>query len=117
MKIVRYLNDEGKAQFGAQQEDDSVTRIEGCIFSDHQDTGETANVSKLLAPVKPAAVLYIGLNYRKHAEEGGADVLVVGEGGEEAKCIGMRTAITRKDDGPILDPTSFQLPRERLHAC
>ena len=72
MKIVRYLNDEGKAQFGAQHEDGSVTRIEGCIFSDHHDTGEASNVCKLLAPVKPAAVLCIGLNYRKHAEEGGA---------------------------------------------
>ena len=74
MKVVRYLNDQNKPQFGAQHEDDSVTRIEGCIFSDHYDTGETAIVNKLLAPVKPTAVLCIGLNYRKHAEEGGADI-------------------------------------------
>ena len=102
MKIVRYLNDEGKAQFGAQHEDGSVTRIEGCIFSEHHDTGEAANVCKLLAPVKPAAVLCIGLNYRKHAEEGGADI-------PENPVLFMKMPSTVQNPGdPILLPTKLK---------
>ena len=73
MKIVRFLSDKDEPQLGAQHEDGSVTRIEGCIFSEHHDTGDPATVKKLLAPVQPTAVLCIGLNYRKHAKEGGAD--------------------------------------------
>ena len=102
MKIVRYLNDEGNAQFGAQHEDGSVTRIEGCIFSEHHDTGEAANVCKLLAPVKPAAVLCIGLNYRKHAEEGGADI-------PENPVLFMKMPSTVQNPGdPILLPTKLK---------
>ena len=102
MKIVRYLNDEGKAQFGAQHEGGSVTRIEGCIFSDHHDTGEAASVRKLLAPVKPAAVLCIGLNYRKHAEEGGADI-------PENPVLFMKMPSTVQNPGdPILLPTKLK---------
>ena len=90
MKIVRYLNDQDKTQFGVQHEDGSVTRIEGCIFSEPHDTGEPAVIKKALAPVRPAAVLCIGLNYRKHAEEGGASATSgVAAAGDEAQkqCI------------------------------
>ena len=55
MKIVRFLSDKDEPQFGAQHEDGSVTRIEGCIFSEHHDTGDPVTVKKLLAPVQPAA--------------------------------------------------------------
>ena len=70
MKIVRYQSAEGAASFGAQQADGSVTRIEGDIFGDYSDTGEKADVAKILAPIEPRDILCIGLNYRKHAEEG-----------------------------------------------
>ena len=62
MKIIRFLDEQGESHYGAQHNDDSVTRIEGCIFSDYTDTGEAVTVTKRLAPVKPAAVLCIGLN-------------------------------------------------------
>ena len=74
MKIVRYLNDQDEIQFGSQQDDDSITRIEGCIFSNYKETNEIASVKKLLTPVNPSTILCIGLNYRKHAEEGGAEI-------------------------------------------
>ncbi|HAY82098.1 MAG TPA: 5-carboxymethyl-2-hydroxymuconate isomerase, partial [Planctomycetaceae bacterium] len=50
-------------QFGHQHADGTVTRVEGCIFGDPQDTGEVASVSKLLAPLTPKAIPCIGLNY------------------------------------------------------
>ena len=102
MKIVRYLNDQDKAQFGARHDDGTVTRIDGCIFGDHHDTGETVNVRKLLAPVQPAAVLCIGLNYRRHAEEGGADI-------PENPVLFMKMPSTVQNPGdPILLPTQLK---------
>ena len=74
MKIVRYLDQSNAEHFGCQLSDGSTTRIDGCIFAEHHDTGEPADVNKLLAPLQPADVLCIGLNYRKHANEGGQPI-------------------------------------------
>jgi 2-keto-4-pentenoate hydratase/2-oxohepta-3-ene-1,7-dioic acid hydratase in catechol pathway len=70
MKIVRYEDASGSIHYGCEHADGSRTRIEGCIFGSHTVTEETADVAKLLAPVQPIDILCIGLNYRKHAEEG-----------------------------------------------
>lgn len=72
MKIIRYLNNEQQISFGRELDDGSVKRIEGNIFGDFNVTNETDEVHKLLAPVCPAQILCIGLNYRRHAEETGA---------------------------------------------
>ncbi len=72
MKIVRFLNEADETQYGCQHADGTTTRIEGSIFGDFIDTGEATTVKKLLAPCEAQAVLCIGLNYRKHADEGGA---------------------------------------------
>ena len=69
MKIIRYLNPEGKISHGAEQSSGQTHRIEGDIFGAHRVTNEIAQVSRLLAPVQPVDILCIGLNYRKHAEE------------------------------------------------
>jgi 2-keto-4-pentenoate hydratase/2-oxohepta-3-ene-1,7-dioic acid hydratase in catechol pathway len=102
MKIVRFLSDKDEPQLGAQHVDGSVTRIEGCIFSEHHDTGEPATVKKLLAPVQPAAVLCVGLNYRKHAKEGGAAI-------PEHPVLFMKMPSTVQNPGdPILLPTKLK---------
>ncbi len=69
MKIVRYSNPAGQINYGAEQADGSVLRIEGDIFGTHKVTAEKATVSKLLAPFVPSQILGIGLNYRHHANE------------------------------------------------
>ena len=46
------------------------SRASGDIFDAFTDTGAKADVSKLLAPLVPRNILCIGLNYRRHAEEG-----------------------------------------------
>ena len=51
MKIIRYLDQAGESHHGVQHDDGSATRIEGCIFSDHRDSGEPADVAKLLLDV------------------------------------------------------------------
>ena len=50
------------------------TLFEGCLSDSPTDTGETATVSKLLVPLAPKSIVCIGLNYKKHAEEGGSDM-------------------------------------------
>ena len=69
MKIIRYLDSAGRAHHGSEQPDGSALRIEGDIFGSHRVTTERADLRKLLAPVVPAQILCIGLNYRQHAEE------------------------------------------------
>ena len=73
MRIVRFLSDDGGTQYGAEAADGSVTRIDGDILGDFTDTGEAAQVEKLLAPIVPCDILCIGLNYARHAAEGGKE--------------------------------------------
>ena len=48
-----------------------LLRLAGDLFSGLEETGETVNVKKILAPLVPSAILAIGLNYHQHAEETG----------------------------------------------
>lgn len=70
MKLIRYQDPSGAIHFGSQHDDGTVTRVSGDIYGEHRDTGEAASVAKRLAPIEPRDILCIGLNYRKHANEG-----------------------------------------------
>jgi len=74
MRVVRYLEANGRASYGSEQPDGSVHRIEGDVFGRFRVTKEEARPSRLLAPVAVTQILCIGLNYRKHAEETGARI-------------------------------------------
>jgi len=73
MKLLRHLTPSGPA-YAALQDDGTAREITGDIFGDHRLTSQTVKVGKLLAPIMPTGILAIGLNYRKHAEEGGKGV-------------------------------------------
>lgn len=70
MRIIRYLDGVGKTRYGCRHADGSATELEGDLFGEFHDSGRVATVTKLLAPIVPASLLCIGLNYRRHAEEG-----------------------------------------------
>jgi 2-keto-4-pentenoate hydratase/2-oxohepta-3-ene-1,7-dioic acid hydratase in catechol pathway len=70
MKIIRHKLADGSVQYGSAQPDGTVCRIEGDIFNNFRVTGEAVALGKLLAPVVPTSLVCIGLNYRRHAEEG-----------------------------------------------
>ena len=74
MKILRHLNSSGNTAYAALQPDGHALAIEGCIFNEHSVTERQADIVKPLAPLKPRAILCIGLNYRFHAEESGAAI-------------------------------------------
>ena len=71
MKIIRYQDSHSQIHFASVQADGSKLRIEGDPLGDWTQTQESAQVTKLLSPIEPRDILCIGLNYRKHAAEGG----------------------------------------------
>ena len=74
MKIVRYQDSSGRIHHGIRQDDDSITRAEGSLYEGLSDRGQPADVAKLLAPLEPRDIICIGLNYRRHAEEGNSPI-------------------------------------------
>jgi len=74
MKIIRYQDSQGSIHYAAQQPDGSARQIIGDIFGAYEATNVPADMQKLLAPVAPLAFFCIGLNYRRHAEEGKAPI-------------------------------------------
>ena len=74
MKLLRYLDPHGAAHFALQHADGSREQLAGSVFEGIAPTGKPAEVAKLLAPVEPAALWCVGLNYRRHAEETKAQI-------------------------------------------
>jgi len=101
MKIVRYIDASNNTGYGVQH-DSKVTRIDGCLFGDYSDTGESVEVTKLLAPIEPKAIPCIGLNYRRHAAEGG-------QAEPEFPVLFMKMPSTVQNPGdPIVLPTHLK---------
>jgi len=69
VKIIRYLDSKGAIHYGEEQENGPAIELTGHLFTDLTPTGRPADIKKLLAPIVPAQILCIGLNYRRHAEE------------------------------------------------
>ncbi|OQY60377.1 MAG: 5-carboxymethyl-2-hydroxymuconate isomerase [Desulfobacteraceae bacterium 4572_88] len=74
MQIIRFLDENNEEHYGHQYQDNIATLLEGQLFGDLQDTGRQVRVKKLLTPLQPSVILCIGLNYRHHAEETGAEL-------------------------------------------
>src|SRR6476469_6433656 len=98
MKLIRYRDPSGQALFGALHDGDRVTRVEGDIYGAYRDAGEAASVAKRLAPIDPRDIICIGLNYRKHAAEGGQAI-------PEHPVVFMKNSGTVQNPGdPIILP-------------
>jgi 2-keto-4-pentenoate hydratase/2-oxohepta-3-ene-1,7-dioic acid hydratase in catechol pathway len=73
MKIIRFVSG-GKVYQGQQVDEKRARPIEGDLFGQYRVGNSELNVDKLLAPVVPADILCIGLNYREHAAESGSAI-------------------------------------------
>jgi len=98
VKIVRYLDRKGELGFG-QLKEEEVFRIrlkeEGGGF---EPTEEVAEVAKLLTPVDFRCIYCVGINYREHAAESGADA-------PDHPVIFMKAPTAAQDPGsPIVLP-------------
>ena len=74
MRIIRFIDEKGETSFGEKTGDGQARLLTGDLLSGLQPGGETRQVSKLLAPLDPANIFCIGLNYREHAVESGVDI-------------------------------------------
>jgi len=73
MRIVRHLTPEGPA-WAALQSDGSALALDGHTATALRPTGRVVTLGKRLAPIDPVNIIGIGLNYRRHAAEGGKAV-------------------------------------------
>lgn len=71
MKIIRYETPEGRIEFGSLLADGSARVIIGEYSGEFIVSDLEAKIARLLSPITPTALLCIGLNYRRHAEETG----------------------------------------------
>ena len=70
MKIFRVETPDGLNEYATNNDDGSYERLDGSLFNGLHATGQRIAATRILAPLEPTAILCIGLNYRKHAEEG-----------------------------------------------
>ncbi len=100
MRLIRHQTSSGPA-YAALQADNSLLAITGDpLAGTHRVTDQVVTAGKLLAPVLPPNILAIGLNYRKHAEEGGKGV-------PDRPMLFMKTTTSVQNPGdPIVIPTT-----------
>ena len=74
MKIVKYLH-ENEINHGVIKNNE-IKKIKGNIFSSFDIENKSINLKKveLLSPIIPPNIIAIGLNYKKHAEEGSSQL-------------------------------------------
>ena len=70
MKIIRHVGPNGP-EFAALNPDGTARAIDGDILGNFRVSDRPLKPGSLLAPIVPAAIVCIGLNYAKHAAEGG----------------------------------------------
>ncbi len=74
MKVIRFEDKNGQVRLGEPIDQSKARVIAGDLLGAWQVTDETAEIKRLLAPVSPPNLIAIGLNYRRHAAEGGAQI-------------------------------------------
>jgi len=99
MRIIRFLDSLNQIHHGVEQADGTALRIEGDILANHVVTHQKIPVQKLLAPLQPAAILCIGLNYLAHMAE-------LGSPRPQFPMLFMKNPASVQNPGdPILIPT------------
>ncbi len=79
MKLIRFLDEQGDIRTGYGYDKDAAIPLPDDFFDFNRgfqgvnihQFNEKVAVEKLLAPMKPPAILCVGLNYKMHAEETG----------------------------------------------
>jgi 2-keto-4-pentenoate hydratase/2-oxohepta-3-ene-1,7-dioic acid hydratase in catechol pathway len=102
MRIIRYEDPAGTIRYGSEEPDGKVLELDGELFESPQRTGKIADIKRRLAPVAPASLIGIGLNYRRHAEESGAKI-------PERPIVFLKLINSLQNPGdPIVIPSSSQ---------
>lgn len=105
MKVCRIQLADGSVCLAKQHESGQLTRLDGDLFGTLNDTGTAVEAAKLLTPLDPVDILCIGLNYRKHAEEGKAEI-------PQNPVLFMKTSTAAQNPGdPIVLPRKLRSDR------
>jgi len=106
MKIIRYLDPEGRIQYATLQSNGEARQLHGNLFEGFVPTSREAKILRLLSPLAPVQILGTGLNYRRHAEETNAKI-------PEFPLLFVKGVNTVQNPGdPILIPT--HLPSDEV---
>ena len=98
MRIIRFIGEDGKICFGEQKDGEHALVLEGDLYEGLTRTSNEARILKLLAPLEPANIFCIGLNYREHAAESGMEP-------PEKPILFMKpTSSLQHPDGPVRLP-------------
>ncbi len=71
MSLIRYINAYGDTGFGIDIGNGEAEVLDGNILDGITPSGRVEDVARLLAPIVPANIFGVGLNYRLHAKETG----------------------------------------------
>ncbi|HOJ33562.1 MAG TPA: fumarylacetoacetate hydrolase family protein [Candidatus Hydrogenedentes bacterium] len=75
MRVARVMDEKGTVTYAIQDKGGTLLRAEGDLFSGTlRATTEQIAPTGWLPPIDPPVVLCIGLNYAKHAAEGGSPI-------------------------------------------
>jgi len=105
MRIVRFIDDQGQICYGCNYANGVAELLKGDLFTGLKQSGASATVKKLLAPVAPPVVFGIGLNYHKHAQETGMEL-------PKYPALFMKNpaAVTNPGDPILLHPSCMDPP-------
>ena len=75
MRIAGFLNKRGEEHVGVDRGDGTAECLQGDVYAaeGRRPGGHVERITRRLAPVTPANIYCIGLNYRSHARESGMD--------------------------------------------
>ena len=75
MRITRFSSPDGVIRYGLDRGDGTADCLAKPLFdAEPQPTGQCIPISRRLAPVDPVNIYCIGLNYREHVKESGAEI-------------------------------------------
>lgn len=75
MRLIRFADPDGNIHWGHEAAAGSESLVlEGDPYAGFATNRQRARVAALLAPVEPVNIFCIGLNYRGHAAESGAEI-------------------------------------------
>lgn len=74
MKIIRFITPQGTKVMGCDWDGQTASLVEQSEDKSFSNTGERVDVVKILPPVETPAIICIGLNYRRHAQETGQEI-------------------------------------------
>lgn len=112
MRIIRFEDETGRILWGSERHGGTAMVLSASPFEGGRETDETARVTRLLNPVgTPTAIIGIGLNYRRHAQETGQPI-------PDQPAVFMKNPASVQDpEAPILLPASCNHGPEVDYEC